>query len=139
MRKILIATHERYADGIRRAAELILGAQPELSVICAYVEEVELSRQLEDYFSACKPEDEVLILTDLYGGSVNQLCMKYTARPDTHLITGVNLALLIQILTMGKEHFDKDCLRAVVEEAKDQIIYVNERMETLSSADDFDF
>lgn len=138
MRKILIATHERYAEGIRAAAELILGPQPEVSVICAYIGEMELGRQLEDYFSACAPEDEVLVLTDLYGGSVNQACMQYTARPGTHLVTGVNLALLIQILTMDKDGIDVEALRAAVEEAKNQIIYVNEVMKEIVT-DDFNF
>ena len=138
MREILIATHEKYAEGIRAAAELILGPQPEVSVICAYTGEIELSRQLENYFSACTSEDEVLVLTDLYGGSVNQACMQYTTRPGTHLVTGINLALLIQILTMDKEHIDIEGLRAAVEEAKNQIIYVNEVMKEMVT-DDFGF
>ena len=77
MRKILIATHATYAEGIRAAAELILGPQPEITTICAYTEGVILEKALEEYFEACMPEDEVVVLTDIYGGSVNQACMKY--------------------------------------------------------------
>lgn len=132
MRKILIATHATYAEGIRAAAELILGPQSGITTICAYTEGVILERALEEYFEACTPEDEVIVLTDIYGGSVNQACMKYMERPGVHLLTGVNLALLLQVITMeeGEE------LREAIKEAKEQISYVNETMTVLVN-DDF--
>lgn len=132
MRKILIATHATYAEGIRAAAELILGKQPAITTICAYTEGVFLEEELEEYFMACKPEDEVVVLTDLYGGSVNQACMKYMERPGVHLLTGVNLALLLQVITMeeGEE------LQEAVKEAREQVSYVNETMTAMVN-DDF--
>lgn len=132
MRKILIATHATYAEGIRAAAELILGPQPEITTICAYTEGVILEKALEEYFEACMPEDEVVVLTDIYGGSVNQACMKYMERSGVHLLTGANLALLLQVITMeeGEE------LQEAVNEAKEQISYVNETM-TILVNDDF--
>lgn len=132
MRKILIATHATYAQGIKTAAELILGPQPAITTICAYTEGVLLEKELEKYFTACMPEDEVIVLTDIYGGSVNQACMKYMEKPGVHLLTGVNLALLLQIITMGEgEEFEE-----AVEEAREQISYVNEKMTVLVN-DDF--
>ena len=132
MRKILIATHATYAEGIRAAAELILGKQPAITTICAYTEGVFLEEELEEYLGACAPEDEVVVLTDLYGGSVNQACMKYMDRPGVHLLTGVNLALLLQVITMeeGEE------LREAVKEAREQVSYVNETMTAMVN-DDF--
>ncbi len=132
MRKILIATHATYAEGIRAAAALILGKQPAITTICAYTEGVFLEEELEEYFGACAPEDEVVVLTDLYGGSVNQACMKYMDRPGVHLLTGVNLALLLQVITMeeGEE------LREAVKEAREQVSYVNETMTAMVN-DDF--
>ena len=67
MRRILIATHEKYAEGIKAAAELILGPHPEIETICAFTEDIALDRQLEIYFKHCNAEDEVIILTDVYG------------------------------------------------------------------------
>ncbi len=74
----------------------------------------------------------MVVLTDLYGGSVNQACMKYMDRPGVHLLTGVNLALLLQVITMeeGEE------LREAVKEAREQVSYVNETMTAMVN-DDF--
>lgn len=132
MKKILIATHATYAAGIRAAAELILGPQPGITTICAYTEGVILEKALEEYFDACMPDEEVVVLTDIYGGSVNQACMKYMERPGVHLLTGVNLALLLQVITME----DMEGLQEAVNEAREQISYVNETM-TVSVNDDF--
>lgn len=132
MKKILIATHATYAAGIRAAAELILGPQPGITTICAYTEGVILEKALEEYFEACMPDEEVVVLTDIYGGSVNQACMKYMERPGVHLLTGVNLALLLQVITME----DMEELQEAVNEAREQISYVNETM-TVSVNDDF--
>lgn len=132
MKKILIATHATYAAGIRAAAELILGPQPGITTICAYTEGVILEKALEEYFDACMPDEEVVVLTDIYGGSVNQACMKYMERPGVHLLTGVNLALLLQVITTE----DMEELQEAVNEAREQISYVNETM-TASVNDDF--
>lgn len=136
MRKILIATHEKYAEGIKAAAELILGPQPGVSAICAYVEDIALKDQLEQYFAQCEEEDEVVILTDIFGGSVNQTCMEYINRPGTHLLTGVNLALLLQIITMEQLPGEAQAFQAEVEEAREQISYVNESVKEIVT-DDF--
>lgn len=136
MRKILIATHGIYAEGIKSAAEFILGPQPGITTICAYTGDIALKDQLEEYFGGCTPEDEVLILTDIYGGSVNQACMEYMKRPDTHLITGINLALLLQIMTLEETACEKATLLKLVEEAREQISYVNESVKEVVT-DDF--
>lgn len=136
MRKILIATHGVYAEGIKSAAEFILGPQPGITTICAYTGDLALKDELEAYFGGCAPEDEVIILTDIYGGSVNQACMEYMKRPDTHLITGINLVLLLQIMTMEQSPCDKEALLALMEEAREQISYVNESVRAVVT-DDF--
>lgn len=136
MRKILIATHGIYAEGIKSAAEFILGPQPEITTICAYTGDIALKDELEAYFDGCTAEDEVIILTDIYGGSVNQACMEYMNRPDTHLITGVNLVLLLQIMTMEQSSCEKEALLSIVKEAREQISYVNESVKEVV-ADDF--
>lgn len=137
MRKILIATHERYAEGIKAAAELILGPQPEVTTICAYTEDVSLADGLEKYFSSCMQEDQVIVLTDIYGGSVNQACMKYMDRPGRHLLTGLNLPLLLQVLTMGDTLEDNGAFQAVVKEAREQLSYVNDTLQK-TPVDDFE-
>ncbi len=137
MRRILIATHAKYADGIKAAAELILGPQPGIETICAFTEDIALGVQLEKYFETCKPEEEVIIFTDIYGGSVNQACMKYISRPKTYLLTGMNLALLLQIVMMGEEKEGSEVFQSIIEEARTQMIYVNEAMKG-GMEDDFE-
>lgn len=72
MRRFIVATHAYMSKGIVSSLELIMGPQENLKYFCAYVEEnkpyqIELLKELDSY----DPEDEIVIFTDLFGGSVN--------------------------------------------------------------------
>ena len=54
--------------------------------------------------------------------------MNYISRANTNLITGMNLALVLQIIMMEQEKEGSEALRAPIEEAKTQMIYVNDMM-----------
>lgn len=100
MKKILLATHVSFARGILDTLQFILGEQESVEVICAYTEEVpDLTAAVKDYMEKLKPEEEIIVVTDLYGGSVNNCFMEYIERPGFYLIAGMNLPLLIELVT----------------------------------------
>ena len=72
MRKILIASHSELAEGMKQTLKFFAGNQIDVSAICAYVDEESLQSKLDAFFEKVSDEDEVLIFTDLLGGSVNQ-------------------------------------------------------------------
>ncbi|WP_272947202.1 PTS sugar transporter subunit IIA [Sporolactobacillus inulinus] len=72
-------------------------------------------------------KDEVVVFTDLLGGSVNQSFAKYTARPHFHVITGINLPIVLTIaLKPDDTYLTAEQIRSSLDEAKEQLIYVND-------------
>jgi len=66
-------------------------------------------------------EDEVIVLTDLTSGSVNQQFFRYRNRPHTHIVSGMNLPLALTTVLM-KDNMDKEMLpQAVLGEAHEAL------------------
>ncbi|MEG0520772.1 MAG: PTS fructose transporter subunit IIA [Erysipelotrichaceae bacterium] len=138
MRKILIATHGKMAEGIKSAASIIVGEKQNVSFINAYVEDISLKDQLTEYFKDYQPSDEIIVLTDIFGGSVNQALIPYIQSHGIYLITGVNLAVTLEIIMQDDSSpISIDVLRNAIEEGKKQGMLVNDILKQ-SSTDDFD-
>lgn len=140
MRKFLIASHAQLAQGFLSAANLICGEIERISFINAYIDEISLKTQLDQYFSTVTKEDEVIVMTDLVFGSVNNECVPYIASHGIKLLSGVNLALILSLLTEEESTiFDDAFLEKCISEAKDQIKYINTSLKSSHYEDDFDF
>lgn len=123
MRRYVIATHGQMADGLRSTVEIIAGEQENLTCICAYTEKCpdpmpEFQKIIEQY-----PEDEIVIMTDLFGGSVNNQALSLTEDPKVHVVTGISLALVIGILMSDEDENTPDVIRSAIEEAKGAMMY----------------
>lgn len=59
------------------------------------------------------------MLSDLYGGSVNQKMYMYLQRPNTYLIAGVNLALLLEVCL--RDSISKPYLDRLVRESRNML------------------
>ena len=82
-------------------------------------------------------DDQVILLSDMYGGSVNSTMYTYLEHPNTTLIAGVNLALVIG-LTILEGDISREMLESVIEQSKDAIRIVNlEESETTQEDDLF--
>ena len=66
MRKILLASHRNMAEGMRDTLEFLTGMH-NLYAISAYMDETSLQQQIEEFTDILKPEDTLLILTDMQG------------------------------------------------------------------------
>ena len=64
--------------------------------------------------------DQMILLSDMYGGSVNSIMYPFLTRPNTTLIAGVNLALVIGLL-LGGEPLKPDTIKMVVEQSREAI------------------
>ena len=138
MRHILIATHGLLASGARSTMEFLIGNVDNVDYITAYVDGVKpINEQIEEYFAKIPQEDEVVIFTDIKGGSVNQKMIPYCVRENTFLVSGFNLAVLIEV-TMTPEKLTNDFLKAKIEEAREQLCLVEiEKNNTEENDDDF--
>ena len=89
MRKIVVASHSLLAQGFKDTLEFLTGKGDAVNAVCAYVNDngEGLDAAVE---AALSGTDEVVVLTDAYGGSVNQRFSRF-ASDRIHVIAGVNL------------------------------------------------
>ena len=133
MRKFLIATHGTLASGIQNALRIITGEIDRVMVIDAFAGPENPVNQIQIYFDQLNDQDEVIILTDLPGGSVNQMLIRYVKRPQTHLVSGVNLSLVLALILDPGEMDTCSLIRQAIPEARQQMLYINEKVDQMSA------
>ena len=94
MTKFFLSSHGRLASGIGSSLDILLGGHDRLTCFDSYIDEHSLNDALDQFFQSVEPEEQVILLSDMYGGSVNSTMYTYLNHPNTTLVTGVNLALL---------------------------------------------
>lgn len=113
-KKIILASHGRFASGMLSAAKMIIG---ELEGVDSF--------DLEDYESpyeiyknielVMKKENNAtfLILTDLLGGSVNNQLLELCANKNVYVIAGANLGILLELYLAD----DNKEIRKIIEDS----------------------
>lgn len=97
MLKIFISSHGHFASGIKSSVEILAGQKPNITVFDAYINQESVQEHLDRFFESVSEDDQVLLLSDLYGGSVNSVMYTYLTKPNTTLVAGVNLALVLEL------------------------------------------
>lgn len=146
MRRLLVATHGRFAEGIGETLGLILGASQPLEILNAYTTpDFDMAKAAKDYVSGLGEEDELIVAADVFGGSVANAFTEYTADGRVHVVTGLNLPLLIVLVSMlgsktSSENSLEEMIQNAIEEAKEGIVYVNKVIEeTMQEEEEDDF
>ncbi len=99
MKKLLIATHGKLADGYRSSLSILTGMQDSVEYIDAYVDESDYTPKLQTFIDSVGPDDTGVIFTDIYGGSVFQkVALMLEGRQNIFHVTGINLGLVIELL-----------------------------------------
>lgn len=135
MRKIIIASHHQMAYGLYQTVQFLTKA-PQVYEISAYVDDIDIQKQIEEVWTHIGPDDEVFIFTDIIGGSVTQKFFSYKS-DKVHLICGMNLPLVIAaVLSSNNAPMSPEEIRRMVKEAQDSIIYINEYENDNNSCED---
>ena len=128
MNRIILASHGGLSAGMKDTVQMILGEMPNLYALATLRDETEpitvAARRLLDGFAA---EDAVYIVTDVMGGSVNNEFMAALAENDFTLICGMNMPLLVEILSDANP--DPAAVRAAVDSCKDSIMVCNDLLD----------
>lgn len=124
MRRNLLISHGNMAVGLKDTLSVFIGDTNAYTAISAYTNDNDPKKEVEQFFSTIKDEDQVLIFSDIMAGSVNQLVMPYIKRKNTYIFTGMNLPMLLQAMCLS-EGITEDEITKVLENAKAGIIYMN--------------
>lgn len=134
IRKFIIASHGAFAPGAKSALDIIIGEMENIFVLQAYVGE---NKSIEDEVKAIlenvRDEDELVVFTDLLGGSITNQILRCASQTNVHLVAGFNLGLLIEVLLSDVETPVPDILEEAIKNAKDQMVYVNKIMASQKS------
>lgn len=133
MVKFFLSSHGHLASGIKSSIDILLGNSDRLTVFDAYVDEKSLEEELNAFYRGVAPEDQVILMSDMYGGSVNSIMYTFLDRPNTTLLAGVNLALVIG-LVINEGPISREMLRDVVEQSREALRIVE--MEEVGDAGD---
>ncbi|GGP07739.1 PTS sugar transporter subunit IIA [Oceanobacillus neutriphilus] len=124
----IIASHGNMAKGIYHTYNYITQCEPEnLYIINAYTENDSPAIQIDRCLSGIPEEDKILVFTDIRQGSINQLFYTRLAQYDFFLVTGMNLSLLLELMTIKEEELNERKIQQVVEEARREIEFMNIR------------
>ena len=133
----MLASHGHMAEGIKSTLEIIVGPQEDLICINAYTKECqdplpEFKKIIEN-----NPEDDIVFMTDMFGGSVNNNAMVLTKNPKVHVVTGINLAVVISIIMSDQNADTEEIIKHAVEQSKELIMYCNELASNEDEEDEF--
>lgn len=135
-RHYIFASHGTFATGILNSVELILGKQNHIHTLCAYVNEGEdLTQQVDELIASFPPQDELIVLTDIFAGSVNNEFIRFIKRPGFHLLAGLNLPLIIEMLIAPPEEKTPALIMESLNNARQSIQYCNHSIDQALVAD----
>jgi len=126
-RTLLIATHSTLATGMAAALKFFAGEDANIITLNAYVDNEPIKGEIKDIFSHFADDEEVVVLTDLLAGSVNQEMYPYRNRPHTQIITGMNMSLGLAVLLEPTDHYlAATRINELVKDAQNNLVYMNE-------------
>lgn len=99
---IIVVTHVDYGSALLKAAEFIVG--PVQDCTCIQVDSsLEVSKtvsRLKEAVDRLSAGNGVVVLTDMFGGTPTNLSLSLLgSRTDVEVITGVNLPMLLRVLS----------------------------------------
>jgi PTS system mannose-specific IIA component len=135
---VVVVTHGQLSTELVNSAEMIVGDLPHFAAVAiGWHEDVdrareEIGRAIERVQATLAQSDaaagatagpaQVLVLTDMFGGTPTNLAVTYVS-PDVEVITGVNLPMLIK-LARPQPGLDRQALAGEMREHGRNAIWV---------------
>lgn len=103
---LLVITHGELGRELVQAAEFILGRREQVAslAVVSQTEPEQLSRQIKEAIQKVGGKEGVLVLTDMFGGTPNNISLTMWEEGKVEVATGVNLPMVIKALT-SREKF----------------------------------
>ena len=124
MNQFLIATHYTLAEGFAEAVRFFNRDISNVDYLNCYVDSAEVETEMRDKIKSYG-DCNLIVMTDIAGGSVNQIAARLMKEYSFHLITGLNLPLLLE-LSFKTGDLNVEDIHLAVKTSRDQISYINE-------------
>ena len=124
MKHIYVASHGHFARGLVNSLSLLIGDEHGVIPVCAYDEDIVTTETLEHLIVQANG-DEVVIFTDLLGGSINNSAVSVLMRHrNVFVVAGINLTLLLEFL-LCEEATTEAAIIYATSAARESIVFIN--------------
>lgn len=137
MIQFIIATHGKFALGIKDSINLIIGEVENLEILSCYIEKdfnlkKEILKLLNKYSNK-----KIIVITDIFGGSVNNEFLNYINEfKNLHVVSGLNLPLVLSLIENQNEYEEiVDLIESSIEDSNFSIKYCNKEIQEVSLPD----
>jgi len=113
MTGVVIVAHGQLAHAFKEATEMIMGTQRNFIAVSVEAQEKVdcASKKLKEAIAKVDEGDGVLILTDMFGGTPSNLSLSFLEERRVEVLTGVNLPILLKLMSLRNETEDLDVLK----------------------------
>lgn len=137
MYNIIVTTHGGMAQGIKDTLNMILGEQSSVDFVSFTPEDTvdQFEERLKDSFAKVSEDKRVLFLTDLFGGTPNNISAKIAlSNPGrARIISGISFPLVIEAVMNSTQELD-NVVNQIIEGGVQGVV----EMPLNSSSDDED-
>ncbi|PYQ50262.1 MAG: hypothetical protein DMF78_16200 [Acidobacteria bacterium] len=125
---IVVVTHGAVAGELVNAARTIVGEIPAIAAVSmGWADDMGVAREAIEKAIADVGGGEVLILTDMFGGTPTNVSLPFLS-PQVEIVTGVNLPMIIK-LTSLREGDLIEVARVIRDQGKGAIYVASEILE----------
>jgi len=123
---VLVITHGKLAHELVNATEMIVGEIQKVEAFSiGWNDDVEVAkRKIMESIKKVNGDNDVLILTDIFGGTPTNLGLSFLKPDKIEIVTGVNLPMLIKLISLQKEKLSLREIALKVKERGQQSIYI---------------
>jgi mannose PTS system EIIA component len=123
---IVIVSHGKFAEGLKDALTMITGNQPYLDTVSLESGDNmdEFKQRIGDAILKVDTGDGCIVFTDLFGASPSNSAAYWTSE-KVQVITGANLPMILEFLTLRDMACNKKLAFSVIELGKGSIMSLN--------------
>lgn len=113
-KELILISHGKMAEGLKASAELIMGEQEHIHTVCLLPSEgpEDFKQKFEEAIAGMNIED-ITVFADLMGGTpANVVSRLIMSGQNIHLLSGMNLPLVIEWLNSQMNGIESDYLTA---------------------------
>lgn len=131
MINILIVTHGDFGKELLKSSELIIGNVENAESI-SFHQGDGFESLLDKVEKSVKdlPDDELIVFTDMYGGSPYNAVIRAMKNRNFYHITGINFPLFIDIAISRDSYSLPEIAEKIIKNGKKSIVFVNEKFST---------
>lgn len=137
-RKLVLASHGKLASGIKSSLTLICGDRITLETLDCYLTEgFDLEKEVNEIMTRYS-EQELVVVTDLFGGSVNNEFLAHIDQSNFYLVAGMNLPFLIELsMQLQSAESLPTLIETTLETSKQTIQFCNQLLNNNIAEEEF--